>query len=53
MSAAAGPKRFQLDRLAIMAFQINVPMSPNEFAIILVTQTDKQKLLPSSFKCGF
>jgi hypothetical protein len=53
LAVAAADKADRPNSVAIMAFQINVPMSPNEFAIILVTQTDKQKLLPSSFKCGF
>jgi hypothetical protein len=52
LAVAAADKANRPNTVALMAFQINVPMSPNEFSVVLITQTDTQTLLSSSFKCG-
>lgn len=52
LAVAATNKADQPDSVAFMAYQINVPMSPNEFGIVLVQHADKNSLLTHGFKCG-
>jgi hypothetical protein len=52
LAVAATHKANRPNTVAFMAFQINVPMSPNDFFIALVQHADKLSPLPSSFTCG-
>lgn len=52
IAVAATGKSGRPNSVAAMAFQINVPMSPNEFGVILVDHGDAKSILPESFKCG-
>jgi hypothetical protein len=52
LAVAATNKPDRPSSVAFMAYQINVPMSPNEFAIVLVQHANVQSLNLPNFQCG-